>query len=105
MAKLRANLETTAVYVEDQSGGCGAQCVFPFLSRFPTVSLPYPIRHILVFLTHFVHPLRGPRYMVEVESPKFKGMSIVAQHRLVNSILKDEIANMHAVRIFTKSSE
>ncbi len=25
VAKLKANLETTAVYVEDQSGGCGAQ--------------------------------------------------------------------------------
>ncbi len=44
------------------------------------------------------------RYLVEVESPKFKGMSVIAQHRLVSGILKDDIANMHAVRIFTKAS-
>ncbi len=32
-------------------------------------------------------------------------MSIVAQHRLVSSILKEDIAEMHAVRIFTRAPE
>lgn len=43
------------------------------------------------------------RYLVEVKSLKFKGMSTIAQHRLVSNVLKDEIAAMHAIRIFTSA--
>ena len=45
----------------------------------------------------------GAQYRVECVSDKFAGMNTIKQHRLVNTILKDEIAAMHAVRIFTSA--
>jgi len=45
----------------------------------------------------------GAQFMVECTSAKFAGMNTMKQHRLVNSILKEDIANMHAIRIFTKA--
>jgi stress-induced morphogen len=45
----------------------------------------------------------GAQYRIECVSDKFAGMNTIKQHRLVNNILKEEIAAMHAVRIFTSS--
>eukprot|EP00039_Didymoeca_costata_P026388 m.15827 g.15827 ORF g.15827 m.15827 type:complete len:119 (+) comp5504_c0_seq1:107-463(+) len=45
----------------------------------------------------------GAQYVVEVVSDKFKGLSTIKQHRLVHSVLKEEVADMHAIRVFTKT--
>ena len=37
----------------------------------------------------------GAMYKAYVESPKFVGLNIVKQHKLVQGVLKDEIAEMH----------
>ena len=46
----------------------------------------------------------GAQYAVRVVSERFRGMSLVAQHRLVNSVLKEELTSggMHSLRITTK---
>jgi len=41
-------------------------------------------------------------YRIIVESPEFAGKSLVAQQRMVNSVLKEEIANMHGLTLTTK---
>eukprot|EP01111_Echinosteliopsis_oligospora_P004764 TRINITY_DN1783_c0_g1_i2.p1 TRINITY_DN1783_c0_g1~~TRINITY_DN1783_c0_g1_i2.p1 ORF type:complete len:149 (-),score=38.94 TRINITY_DN1783_c0_g1_i2:41-487(-) len=43
----------------------------------------------------------GAMYRIEVTSKKFKGKTIVNQHRMVNELLKDEIANMHGLTVKT----
>lgn len=43
----------------------------------------------------------GAMYEVLVESEEFKGLSIVKQHRMINEILKDQIKEMHGLRIHT----
>lgn len=42
-------------------------------------------------------------YALSIESPKFKGLSIVKQHKLVNSILAEEISGWHGVQLRTKA--
>jgi stress-induced morphogen len=43
-------------------------------------------------------------YSLTIVSPKFSGIPMVKQHRLVNQILKDEIAGWHGVQLNTKAS-
>jgi stress-induced morphogen len=45
----------------------------------------------------------GSMYALEIVSPKFKGLSMIKQHKLVNSILTDEIKGWHGVRLNTKA--
>jgi BolA-like protein 3 len=44
----------------------------------------------------------GSMYKLEIESKQFKGLSLVKQHKLVTSILKKEIGDMHGLTIKTK---
>ncbi|GME79115.1 unnamed protein product [Ambrosiozyma monospora] len=44
----------------------------------------------------------GSMFAISVESGKFKGLTMVKQHRLVNEILKDEIAKWHGLQLKTK---
>ncbi len=44
----------------------------------------------------------GGMYSVTAVSPKFKGLSVLKQHRLVTDALKDEIAALHGIRITTQ---
>ncbi|KAK3085788.1 hypothetical protein FSP39_008698 [Pinctada imbricata] len=44
----------------------------------------------------------GSMYEVYVESEEFKGKRTVLQHRMVNEALKEEIKDMHGLRISTK---
>jgi stress-induced morphogen len=46
----------------------------------------------------------GSMYSIAIESPVFKGMSLVKQHQLVKSTLKKEIAAMHGLTLQTKVS-
>ncbi|XP_021967235.1 bolA-like protein 3 [Folsomia candida] len=45
----------------------------------------------------------GSMYQIFVEDKKFDGLSIVKQHQLVNTALKNEIKDMHGIRIQTQS--
>jgi stress-induced morphogen len=45
----------------------------------------------------------GSMYEVYVESPEFKGLRMVQQHRLVTEALSEEIKAMHGVRITTNA--
>jgi stress-induced morphogen len=41
-------------------------------------------------------------YRIHVESAQFAGKNLVAQQRMVNSVLKEQIANMHGLTLTTK---
>jgi stress-induced morphogen len=43
-------------------------------------------------------------YAIEVESPKFAGLTVIKQHKLVNQVLKEEIAKWHGVQLRTKAA-
>lgn len=40
-------------------------------------------------------------YEINVESKDFSGLSMVKQHRLITDTLKNEIKDMHGIRIQT----
>ncbi|KAH8704567.1 bola protein [Phaeosphaeriaceae sp. PMI808] len=44
----------------------------------------------------------GSMYAIEVESPKFRGLTVVKQHKLVNQVLKEEISQWHGVQLRTR---
>ncbi|KAK6725671.1 hypothetical protein RB195_004159 [Necator americanus] len=44
----------------------------------------------------------GSMFTVFVESSAFKGLTKVAQHKIITGILKDEIKDMHGLSITTK---
>lgn len=44
----------------------------------------------------------GANFYIMVESPVFKGMPRIRQHRLVQDVLKEDIAKWHAVSIETR---
>ncbi|XP_067001608.1 bolA-like protein 3 [Anabrus simplex] len=43
----------------------------------------------------------GAMFEIMVEAPEFKGLNTVKQHRLINEALKEEIKDMHGLRIHT----
>ncbi|KAF2015393.1 bola-like protein [Aaosphaeria arxii CBS 175.79] len=45
----------------------------------------------------------GSMYALEIESPKFKGLTVIKQHKLVNSILAEEIKSWHGVQLRTRA--
>ncbi|VDM55897.1 unnamed protein product [Angiostrongylus costaricensis] len=42
-------------------------------------------------------------FSIVVEATSFKGLSKVAQHKMITGILKDEIRDMHGLSITTKA--
>ncbi|KAL1575912.1 hypothetical protein MGQ_05060 [Candida albicans P76067] len=44
----------------------------------------------------------GSMFSIFIESEKFKGLTMIKQHRLVNEILKDEIKKWHGLQLRTK---
>ncbi|CAH02744.1 Aim1 [Kluyveromyces lactis] len=44
----------------------------------------------------------GSMFSINITSDKFKGLSIVKQHKLVNEILKDDIKRWHGLQLRTK---
>ncbi|KAH7117875.1 bola protein [Dendryphion nanum] len=46
----------------------------------------------------------GSMYALEIESPKFRGLTVIKQHKLVNSVLAEEIKSWHGVQLRTKAS-
>ncbi|XP_034237021.1 bolA-like protein 3 [Thrips palmi] len=45
----------------------------------------------------------GAMYDITVLAPELKGLSIVKQHRMINEVLKEEIKDMHGLRINTSA--
>ncbi|KAL7701425.1 hypothetical protein N2W54_004767 [Lotmaria passim] len=45
----------------------------------------------------------GTFFNIDIVSPVFQGKSLIQQHRLVNSVLKDEISAIHGFTLNTKS--
>jgi BolA-like protein 3 len=43
----------------------------------------------------------GAMYEILVESPDFKGITTIKQHRMITDTLKTEIKDMHGLRIYT----
>lgn len=43
----------------------------------------------------------GAMFEIAVEAADFKGMSTINQHRLITNTLKDQIKDMHGIRIQT----
>ncbi|KAF2629453.1 bola-like protein [Macroventuria anomochaeta] len=46
----------------------------------------------------------GSMYAIEIESAKFKGLTVIKQHKLVNQVLKEEIAQWHGVQLRTRAT-
>jgi stress-induced morphogen len=46
----------------------------------------------------------GSMYAIQIESPKFKDLTVIKQHKLVNQVLKEEIAKWHGVQLRTKAA-
>ncbi|KAF2085229.1 bola-like protein, partial [Saccharata proteae CBS 121410] len=44
----------------------------------------------------------GSMYALEIESPKFKGLPVIKQHKLVNQVLAEEIKSWHGVQLRTR---
>ncbi|XP_014205295.1 bolA-like protein 3 [Copidosoma floridanum] len=47
----------------------------------------------------------GAMFEVSVITSEFKGLNTIKQHRLINEILKEEIKDMHGIRIHTSVAE
>lgn len=47
----------------------------------------------------------GSMFAILVESEKFQGIPMIKQHRLVNEVLKDEIAKWHGIQLRTKAAK
>ncbi|KAF1808234.1 bola-like protein [Eremomyces bilateralis CBS 781.70] len=45
----------------------------------------------------------GSMYALDIASPKFKGLTMIKQHRLVNEILGEEIKQWHGVQLRTRA--
>lgn len=43
-------------------------------------------------------------YAIQIVSEKFNGLPMIKQHRLVNEILKEEIAKWHGLQLKTKAA-
>ncbi|KAI4945311.1 hypothetical protein J4E86_009198 [Alternaria arbusti] len=46
----------------------------------------------------------GSMYAIQIESPKFQGLTVIKQHKMVNEVLKDEIKSWHGVQLRTKAA-
>jgi len=46
----------------------------------------------------------GSMYALDIESSKFKGLTVIKQHKLVNQILANEIKKWHGVQLKTRAS-
>lgn len=45
----------------------------------------------------------GSMYAVGITSKKFKGLSVIKQHRLVNEVLGEDIKSWHGIQLRTKA--
>lgn len=45
----------------------------------------------------------GSMFAIDITSEKFKGLSMVKQHKLVNKVLQDDIKRWHGLQLRTRS--
>ncbi|CEP64876.1 Bol3p LALA0_S14e01266g [Lachancea lanzarotensis] len=45
----------------------------------------------------------GSMFAIDITSDKFKGLTMVKQHKLVNKILEDDIKRWHGLQLRTRS--
>jgi len=45
----------------------------------------------------------GSMYGLEIVSPKFTGLTVIKQHKLVNKVLEEEIKGWHGVQLKTNA--
>ena len=43
-------------------------------------------------------------YALDIVSEQFKGLTVIKQHKLVNQVLKEEIAQWHGVQLRTRAA-
>lgn len=43
-------------------------------------------------------------FEIHIKSADFRNLSMVKQHQMVNTALKEEVKQMHGLRIFTETS-
>ena len=46
----------------------------------------------------------GSSFLIKIKSPEFNGKTTIAQHRIVNEILKEELKEIHALQLKTEAS-
>ncbi len=46
----------------------------------------------------------GTSFSIKIKSPDFNGKNMIAQHRIVNTILKEELKDIHALQLKTEGS-
>ncbi|KAF2187240.1 bola-like protein [Zopfia rhizophila CBS 207.26] len=46
----------------------------------------------------------GSMYALNIESARFKGLPVIKQHKMVNSVLAEEIKNWHGVQLKTRAA-
>lgn len=46
----------------------------------------------------------GTSFQIKIKSPDFNGKTMIAQHRMINDILKDELKDIHALQLKTEAS-
>lgn len=44
----------------------------------------------------------GTSFSIKIKSPDFKGKTVIAQHRMVNDILKEDLKDIHALQLKTE---
>ncbi|KAF2100477.1 bola-like protein, partial [Rhizodiscina lignyota] len=45
----------------------------------------------------------GSMYAIDIASPRFHGLSVIKQHRLVNEVLGEDIKKWHGVQLRTRA--
>ncbi len=84
--------------MEDISGGCGSmykvgtwhrEAGFIYLYRHPFYGAQFKSRKELTFIVLLYHSLK-----IAVESPLFRGLSLVKQHKLVKAAISTEVSGV-----------
>ncbi|AWU76468.1 hypothetical protein CAS74_000420 [Pichia kudriavzevii] len=86
----------------------------PLIRRYSTAHLDDAEKHIYNKLKATLSPTTlevrdvsggcGSMYAIQIVSEKFNGLPMIKQHRLVNEILKEEIAKWHGLQLKTKAA-
>lgn len=90
--KLVDGMKPTQLEVVDVSGNINVPFYKDLKRLFRNTNIPFSIKGGC-----------GSMYAVKIASPKFKGVPLVKQHRMVQDLLKDDIAKMHGIQIKTEA--
>lgn len=47
----------------------------------------------------------GAAFIIKIKSPDFNGKTMIAQHRMVNEILKEDLKEIHSLQLKTEESK